>query len=378
MQTVAETAAVHETTGKFVDNQDLAVLHDVVHIPLHQVVGTKRLIHIVVQLHVVRIREVLNVKVLLALRHTFIRQGNLIVLLVDLIIRILQQRLYKTVGRYVHTAGIHTLSGNNQRRSGFIDEDGVHLVHDGEVQLSLNQLFLIGHHVVPQVVETELVVGSVCDIAAISRLPVFSFNGVGHAAHGESQEVVDLSHPFRVTACQVIVDGNYVHALAGECIQVCRQGCHQGLTFTGLHLGNSSLMKNHTADELHPEVLHAYRTPRTFPAYRKGFRQKVVQGLPVGQSVLKLLSFSPQLVIRQLLHILVVSLDTVDNLLHLPDFLRIKISEYFFQKSHSTSPLIKTIHLPPECPQSGSEPLTPFFHPPGLPAREKSYVSTDR
>ena len=286
MQTVAEAAAVHETTGKFVDNQDLTVLHDVVHIPFHQVVGTKCLIHIVVQLHVVRIREVLNIKVLLALRHTFIRQGNLVVLLVDLVIRILQQRLYKTVGGYVHSAGIHALSGNDQRRSGFIDEDGVHLVHDGEVMAPLHLLVLIDGHVVPQVVKAHLVVGAVGDVGVVGGLPLLLAEVVDDQAHRQAQKAVDLAHPLAVSLGQIVVDGDDVNATARQCIEVGGQRGHQRLTFTGLHLSDAALMQHDAADELHAERLHAQHTVRRLPHGGKGLRQQVVQRLAVGQTLL--------------------------------------------------------------------------------------------
>ena len=52
MQTVIETASLHETTCKFVNDNDLAVLDNVVDIVLHYSVSLYRLIYVVEQSHV--------------------------------------------------------------------------------------------------------------------------------------------------------------------------------------------------------------------------------------------------------------------------------------------------------------------------------------
>ena len=53
------------------------------------------------------------------------------------------------------------LAADDERRAGFVDEDGVHLVHNGKVEAALDLVLFIDDHVVPQVVKAELVVGAV-------------------------------------------------------------------------------------------------------------------------------------------------------------------------------------------------------------------------
>jgi hypothetical protein len=83
------------------------------------------------------------------------------------------------------------LAGDDQRRAGLVDQDGVHLVDDGVVEAALHALAQLIHHVVAQVVEAELVVGAVGDVRRVGRLLLV----VGHlrqvAAHAQAQEAVD-------------------------------------------------------------------------------------------------------------------------------------------------------------------------------------------
>ena len=62
-----------------------------------------------------------------------------------------------------------------------------------------------------------------------------------------------------------------MHALAGQRIEVHRQGRHQGLTLTGAHLGDLAFVQGHTTNQLHVEVAHAHHPLAGFAGYRKGF-----------------------------------------------------------------------------------------------------------
>src|SRR4029453_3755593 len=66
--------------------------------------------------------------------------------------------------------GLFRRAGNNQRGSGLVDQNIVHFIDDNKVELSLDVLLQGEFHVVPQVIEPELVVRSISDICAISFL----------------------------------------------------------------------------------------------------------------------------------------------------------------------------------------------------------------
>ena len=188
MQAVAEASSIHETSGELVYDEDLAVLYDVVDVFLHEEVRTESLMYVVVELHVVRIREVVDLEVGLAELDSFVCQRHLIVLLFNLVVRSLIEGLYEGVGIPVHHAGVNASSGNDERCSGFIDEDRVDLVDDGIVELSLCELLLVRDHVVAQVVETELIVGAVCDVGHVLVVSRLTLDCMYYASHLKAEE----------------------------------------------------------------------------------------------------------------------------------------------------------------------------------------------
>ena len=53
----------------------------------------------------------------------------------------------------------------------FVDQNIIHLVHDGKIKLPLDVILDGELHVVAQVVEPELVIGAVGNIGAVGLLP---------------------------------------------------------------------------------------------------------------------------------------------------------------------------------------------------------------
>ena len=72
----------------------------------------------------------------------------------------------------------------------------------------------------------------------------------------------------RVALGEVVVDGDYVDSLAGECVQKDGKGRHEGLSLSGGHLGYLSLVQDDTSDELHVVVDHVpgYRVTSGYPS----------------------------------------------------------------------------------------------------------------
>ena len=67
VQAVGVPAAEHQTAGELVDDDDLAVLHHVVHVPLHGAVGLQGLVDVVAEGGVAGVGQVLHVEELLGL-----------------------------------------------------------------------------------------------------------------------------------------------------------------------------------------------------------------------------------------------------------------------------------------------------------------------
>ena len=58
-------------------------------------------------------------------------------------------------------------TGNDQRRTGVIDQHGVNLIDDGVVVLALHEVLLADGHIVAQIVEAEFVVGTEGNVAVV-------------------------------------------------------------------------------------------------------------------------------------------------------------------------------------------------------------------
>ena len=103
-------------------------------------------------------------------------------------------------------------------------------------------------------------------------------------ADGEAEELVDLAHPLGVALGQVVVDGDYMDAVAGERVEVAGKGGDQRFAFAGLHFADLAVMQNHAADQLHVEVAHVHGAPAGFADDGEGFGKNLVERLALGRA----------------------------------------------------------------------------------------------
>ena len=191
------------------------------------------------------------------------------------------------------------LPADDQGRARLVNQNRVHLVHDGEIQAPLHAVGHLVDHIVPKVVESELVVGAIGDITTVGLLLLFA-RGLGQVnAHGQSEEVVEPAHPTRVAAGEVIIHRDHMHALGAQGVQVHRQGCGQRLAFAGAHFRNLAVVQGHAAQHLHIEMAHLHDAFGAFAHDRKRFRQQCVQIFSGGNAVLELLGLCSQGIVRE-------------------------------------------------------------------------------
>ena len=295
----------HQPAGVLVDDDDLAVLDHVVHVPVHGAVGLDGLIDVVGEGGVGRVGQVLHMEELLRLGDAPGGEGGGLGLLVDDVVGVLlggvllllvvhlDHHLLLQAGdehlrHVVELGGLLPLAGDDEGGAGLVDQDGVHLVHDGEGVAPLHQLGGVDAHIVPQVVEAHLVVGAVGDVGGVGLLPLGGGEAVDDQAHFQSQETVDLAHPLAVALGQIVVDGDDVDAPAGQRVEVGGEGGHQGLALTGLHLGDAALVQHDAAHQLDPVGPQAQDPVGGLPHGGEGLRQDVVQRLAVLQALLEL------------------------------------------------------------------------------------------
>ena len=166
-------------------------------------------------------------------------------------------------------------------------------------------------HVVAQVVEAELGVGAVDDVAGVLALPGGVVVALLDRGDADAEHVVDGLHPFGVAAGEVVVDGDEVDAVAGQRVEEDGKRRGQGLALARLHLGDRALVQDHATDQLHVVVALADRAAGGLAGQGKGLGQQIVERLAVGRALAQIVGLLAQLGIVEQLHL---RLDPVDRL----------------------------------------------------------------
>ena len=92
---------------------------------------------------------------------------------------------------------------------------------------------------------------------------------------------MDAAHPLGVAPGEVVVDGDEVHALATETVEVHRERRHEGLALAGLHLGDPSEVERGAAHHLDVVVTLADDPVGRFADDRERLGKEVVEGAPL-------------------------------------------------------------------------------------------------
>ena len=131
-------------------------------------------------------------------------------------------------------------AADDERGARFIDQNIIYFIDNGVIQFTLHALFQVNHHVIPEVIKTELVicaVGNICQISflASNRLEMFPqisfFSGVIagvkqegnttlttcgllplNTGHSHPQSMINRAHPVGMRFGQIIIDRHQVHS----------------------------------------------------------------------------------------------------------------------------------------------------------------------
>ncbi len=225
VQAVAPMAARHEAAGELVDDHHLAVLDDVVHVALVEVMGLERVVDQVRPLHVAGRVEAFDAGQPLGLANAFVGEVGGVLFLLDFEVDVLLELAGDLVGTRVLRDIIFGRAGDDERRAGFVDEDVVDFVDDREVERALRLLLVLrimlivaaggDPHVVAEIVEAEFVVRAVGDVAGVRLLALVGFHAALNRADGEAEAGVERAHPFHVAAGQVVVHRDDVDRATG-------------------------------------------------------------------------------------------------------------------------------------------------------------------
>ncbi len=208
VEALAPAAALHDPARELVDDLDLALLHDVVDVALVQRLRLERLHEVVDEDDVARVVEVVDPERALDLLDRGLRGRDRLELLVVEEVGARELRLVEALrglarrGRAVEALG-HAgelvvglgrglrLARDDERRPRLVDEDRVDLVHDRVGVAALDDVVERDGHVVAQVVEAELGVRPVRDVAAVGLAPLRERHEVLDVADRAAEQLVD-------------------------------------------------------------------------------------------------------------------------------------------------------------------------------------------
>ena len=283
MQPFGQPTAPHHPSGEFVNQHHLAIADDVLLILVEQLVRPQRLRDVVnkrrafgiVKRLLIR-QQTRGVQPLFQIVVALVGVGDVAGLFVQL------EMCFGQVGDQqidllIKVAAVLRRARDDQRRARLIDQNRVDLVHDGKGMPALRHFLDAALHVVAQVIKAQLVIGRIGDVGAVSGLFLgIGLIGIDHAG-GQAQRRVDLAHPDRIALGQIIVDGDDMHALARQGVQIGGKGRHQRLALAGFHFGDVALMQEDPALQLHIEGAQTQGAPGGLAAVGERLGQHVIQ-----------------------------------------------------------------------------------------------------
>ena len=303
MEALRPAPALEDAPRELVDDLHLAVLEHVVLVPLEELLRLQRGLELVDQVLRHLVVQVLHAEGALDLLDARLEGGDAALLLVDLVVLVALEAADHAGELVVELRRVADPARDDERGAGLVHEDRVDLVDD---RVRVAALHLVGQrhrHVVAEVVEAELVVRAVGDVAGVLRPLVHRVEVTrDHEADVEAEEVVHPAHPLRVERGEVVVHGDEVDALAGERVEVHGQRRHEGLALARLHLGDPPEVEGGAAHQLHVVVALADRPLRGLAHDRERLDQQVVDRLAVLDALAELRRLRLQLGVGQLLH----------------------------------------------------------------------------
>jgi hypothetical protein len=341
VQAVGPPPPRHLAAGELVDDDDLALLDEVVDVALVQRVGAQRLADVVVEVEVLDVVEVVDPEQLLDALDALVGEHRRVGLLVDGVVDLALEARDHLVDPAVPVGRVLGAAGDDERRAGLVDEDRVDLVDHRVVERALDHAVGRLLHVVAQVVEAELAVLAVGDVAVVRALALEVVEAVDDDPGRQAEEAVQLAHPLGVAAGQVVVDRDQVRALAGQRVQEQRQRGDQRLAFAGAHLGDAAGVQHHAADQLHVVVAHVERPPAALADQREGVDEDVVERRAVVELLLEVAGLGLELGVRQRLHLRLELADLHHLGLELLDLALVPTTEDLLEESHGASDRVR-------------------------------------
>ena len=322
VETVGPPPPFERAAGELVDDLHLAVLHEVVLVPLVEVLGREGLGELVDVVDRHGVVDVLDPDGLLHLLDPGLQRDDRLLLLIHFVVDVTGQAPGDGGELVVELRRLVGRPRDDERRARLVNEDGVDLVDDGEGMLALRHEIPAPRHVVAQVVEPELAVRPVGDVRRVGGSLDGGVVDVGtDPPHRQAEPAVDPPHPFGVTGGQVLVDRHHVHAALVEGVEVGRKRRDERLALSRLHFCDPPEVQGHATHELHVEVALAEHPPGRLAHDGVGLDEQVVQGLTLVEALPELHRLVGEGVVAQALHFGLEGTDERDELGQPPDLL---------------------------------------------------------
>ena len=350
VETVVVAAAGQDAAGVLVDDEDLAVHHDVLLVATEQLLGLDAVVEEGDQRGVGGLVEVLDAEVVLDLGDARLEDRDRALLLVDLVVDVLGQAGHDLGELAVPLDLVLGRTTDDQRGPRLVDEDRVDLVDDGEVVAALDALLQGGGHVVAEVVEAELVVGGVGDVAVVGLAPLLGAHVGQDHADGQAQPVVHAAHLLGLVLREVVVDRDDVDALAADGVEVRRGHRDEGLALTGLHLGDVAQVQRGATHDLDVEGAHAQHPLGRLAHRGEGLGHQVVEGLAFGVPLAQLVGHALQLGVGHRDEVVLDGVDGLRDPLELAEDLALTDAEDLVEnRGHGVAAPLK-VAVPDRCP----------------------------
>ena len=147
------------------------------------------------------------------------------------------------------------------------------------MKLALSLQLLGRLHVVAQIVEAELVVGAVGDVAAVNLLAFLGIHVRLDRADGHAEPLIERAHPLGVAPGEIIVDGDDVDALAFQRVEIGGERRDEGFSFSSDHFSDIAAVQHHAAHQLDVVMPHLQIATARLAAGGERFGKQIVQRL---------------------------------------------------------------------------------------------------
>ncbi len=288
----------HKPSGELIHYDYLPVLKHIVYVLFEKIPGLKRLVECMYDAEVLGAVQVVQAGHLLYLFHAFLGYGYSPGFFIYVKIYILLQPGHQAGELLVKFSSAAGDPGDYEGGPGFIDQDAVHLVYYGERVPLLDHVIFAQHHIVPEIIKAELIIGAMDHITQVLLFLISLVHAVLQQSHLQPQKSIDRTHPLAVPFGQVVIYRYHMGAFTHDGIQIYRKGGCKGLSFTGLHLGYLSFEEYCPSHYLDIKMPHIDNAPGSFPDHGKCFRHKVFRTLSVFEPFFKLRRFFRELAVR--------------------------------------------------------------------------------